>query len=36
MPKWLLYFGLVLLGAVLSGPIKSLPVVGTVLSRVGG
>jgi len=34
--KWLLYVGLVLIGAVFSTAIKGLPLVGTVLSRVGG
>jgi hypothetical protein len=34
MNKYVLYIGLILLGAALSTHIKSLPVVGTVLSKV--
>ena len=34
--KVLLYGGLILLGALLSGTIKSLPVIGSLLSKVGG
>jgi hypothetical protein len=36
MNKYLLYAGLILLGAVFSGKIKGLPVVGPALSKVGG
>jgi hypothetical protein len=35
MNKYLLYAGLILLGAVLAPKIKGLPVVGPALSKVG-
>jgi hypothetical protein len=36
MNKVLLYGGLLLLGAILSTTIKGLPLIGTLLSKVGG